>query len=36
VQALLDVFDGTNPGVTITDTGCFQPLNSLLGLTIAV
>lgn len=34
VQALLTVFDGANPGVTLTDTGCFQPLNSLLGLTV--
>ncbi len=36
VQALLRVFDDANPGVNVTDTGCFQPLNSLLGLTIAV
>lgn len=34
VQALLGVFDGVNPGVSITETGCFQPLNSLLGLTV--
>lgn len=34
VQALLSVFDGDEPGVTVTDTGCFEPLNSLLGLTI--
>ncbi len=34
VQALLGCFDGINPGVTVTDTGCFQPLNSLLGLTV--
>lgn len=34
VQALLGVFDEVNPGVSITDTGCFQPLNSLLGLTV--
>jgi hypothetical protein len=34
VQALLGVFDGVNPGVSVTDTGCFQPLNSLLGLEI--
>ncbi|MEZ5776929.1 MAG: hypothetical protein R3E44_01065 [Paracoccaceae bacterium] len=34
VQALLSVFDDVNHGVTVTDTGCFQPLNSLLGLTI--
>lgn len=35
VQALLSVFDAANPGVTVTDTGCFQPLNSLLGLAVA-
>lgn len=34
VQALLRVFDGVNLSVTVTDTGCFQPLNSLLGLTV--
>ncbi len=34
VQALLTVFDDVNPGVCVTDTGCFQPLNSLLGLTL--
>ena len=34
VQSLLGVFDGVNPGVSVTDTGCFQPLNSLLGLEI--
>ncbi|TYB80432.1 hypothetical protein [Maritimibacter fusiformis] len=34
VQALLGVFDGVNPGVSVTATGCFQPLNSLLGLTV--
>ncbi len=34
VQALLGVFDGVNPGVSVTGTGCFQPLNSLLGLTV--
>lgn len=33
VQALLGVFDRDNPGVQVTDTGCFQPLNTLLGLT---
>ena len=35
VQALLSVFDAANPGVTVTDTGCFQPLNSILGLAVA-
>lgn len=35
VQALMGVFDGTDTGVTVSDSGCFQPLNSLLGLTIA-
>jgi hypothetical protein len=35
VQALLGVFGAKNPGVAITDTGCFQPLNSLLGLMVA-
>ncbi len=34
VHALISCFDGFNPGVTVTETGCFQPLNSLLGLTI--
>jgi hypothetical protein len=34
VQALLGVFDSVNPGVRVTDSGCFQPLNSLLGLTL--
>jgi len=38
VQALLGVVDGlysgANPGVSVTKTGCFQPLHSLLGLTI--
>lgn len=34
VQALLGCFDGVNPGVAITGTGCFQPLNSMLGLTV--
>lgn len=34
VQALLRVFDGVNPGVSVTDTGCFRPLHALLGLTI--
>lgn len=36
VQALLGVFEGANPGVTVSDTGCFHPLNSLLGLTIRI
>lgn len=36
VQALIGCFDGINPGVTVTDTGCFQPLNSLLGLTVGL
>lgn len=36
VQALLGMFDGANPGVSVTETGCFQPLNALLGLTVAV
>lgn len=36
VQELLSVFDGINPGVSLTDTGCFSPLNSLLGLTLRV
>lgn len=36
VQALLGVFGSENPGVTVSDTGCFQPLNSLLGLTIHI
>lgn len=35
VQALLSVFDTANPGVSVTDTGCFQPLNSILGLAVA-
>ena len=34
VQALLSIFDGDRTGVTVTDTGCFEPLNSLLGLTL--
>lgn len=34
VQALLSVFDGADTGVTVTDTGCFEPLNSLLGVTV--
>ncbi len=35
VQALLGVFDAAGPGVSVTDTGCFQPLHSLLGLTVS-
>ncbi len=34
VQALLATFGADNPGVSLTDTGCFQPLNSLLGLVV--
>lgn len=34
VQALLGVFEGVNPGVIVSDTGCFEPLDSLLGLTV--
>lgn len=34
VQALLGVFADDNTGVSLTDTGCFEPLNSLLGLTL--
>lgn len=34
VQDLLGVLEGDNPGVSVTDTGCFRPLHSLLGLTI--
>lgn len=34
VQALLALFDGCNPGVRVTDTGFFQPLHSLLGVTM--
>ncbi|MDA5095475.1 hypothetical protein O2N63_15405 [Aliiroseovarius sp. KMU-50] len=36
VQELLSVFDDINPGVSLTETGCFSPLNSLLGLTLRV
>lgn len=36
VQTLMQVFDGVNPGVTVTNTGCFQPLHALLGLTIRI
>lgn len=35
VQALLSVFGAANPGVSVTDSGCFQPLNSLLGLAVS-
>lgn len=34
VQALLAAFDQTDPGVVLTDTGFFQPLHSLLSLTL--
>lgn len=34
VQSLLGAFEGANPGVGLTDTGFFQPLHSLLGLTL--
>ncbi len=34
VQALLTVFGKDNPGVSLTDAGCFQPLSSLLGLLV--
>ncbi len=34
VQALLAAFDGGDPGVELTETGFFQPLHSLLGLTL--
>lgn len=32
VQSLLAAFEGVNPGVTLTDTGFFQPLHSLLSI----
>jgi hypothetical protein len=35
VQALLKVLGEQNIGVRVTETGCFQPLQSLLGLTMA-
>lgn len=35
VQKLLAVYGSDNLGVSVTDTGCFQPLNSLLGLMIS-
>jgi hypothetical protein len=34
VQSLLGAFEGANPGVGLTDTGFFQPLHSLLGMTL--
>lgn len=34
VQSLLALYGEDNPGVSVTDAGCFQPLNSLLGLMI--
>jgi hypothetical protein len=34
VQQLLAVFGKDNPGVSLTDAGCFQPLSSLLGLMV--
>ncbi len=36
VQALLSVFDSLDHGVQVTDTGCFQPLNSFLSLTLHI
>lgn len=36
VQALIEVFGNDNPGISVTDTGCFQPLHSIIGLTIAL
>lgn len=36
VKELLSVFDDINPGVSLTETGCFSPLNSLLGLTLRI
>ncbi len=36
VQSLLSVFDDAGLDVSVTDTGCFQPLNTLLGLTVAL
>ncbi len=35
VQQLLSFFGDANPGVSVTDSGCFQPLHSLLGLVIS-
>jgi hypothetical protein len=35
VQSLLSVFEDGELEVSVTDSGCFQPLNTLLGLTIA-
>lgn len=34
VQALIGQFGAANPGVSVTSAGCFQPLHSLIGLTI--
>lgn len=34
VQALLGLFEGDGPGVTLTGTGFFKPLHSLLRLTL--
>jgi hypothetical protein len=34
VQALLAAFGGANPGVRLTDAGFFDPLHSLLGLSL--
>ncbi|MFY2823806.1 hypothetical protein [Ruegeria sp. MALMAid1280] len=36
VQALLTCFEGVNPGVRVTDIGCFSPLNSILGLALNI
>jgi hypothetical protein len=35
VQKLLALYGTDNLGVSVTDTGCFQPLNSLLGLMVS-
>lgn len=35
VQNLLSIYGSDNLGVSVTDTGCFQPLNSLLGLMVS-
>lgn len=34
VQAMMGLFGTDNQGVTVTDTGCFLPLYSILGMTI--
>lgn len=34
VQAMIGLFGGDTQGVTVTDTGCFLPLFSILGMTI--